>query len=78
MSSKSMPSAPNGIVAIWNLLASNNRFYRAAGILLLSEWASTMTANGKGAEASSVIQEFRDNDPKWGKPKKGRQLRLKP
>lgn len=73
MSDKRLKTHSGGIEAIWNLLASGDKFYRAAGILLLEHYASTLTANGKGEYASRLVQAFRDNDPyKFTRPKHAR------
>ena len=70
--------ANNGIEAIWHLLGSNNRFYRAAGILLLREHVQVLVAHGKGAQASELVRIFRDEDPRKKYRPPGMENRLVP
>lgn len=78
MNENHLPPAHNGVVAIWKLLASGNKYYRAAAILLLKEYASVLTANGKGEYASRLVQAIRENDPRRAFVKKGDKWSLLP
>lgn len=67
-----MKQPHNSVEAIYFLLVSGNKYYRAAAILLLKELATTMTANGNGDLASRMVQTFRDEDPlKHSRRKRG-------
>lgn len=79
MTDKRLKATHNsGIQAIWNLLATGDRYYRAAGILLLKAHVETLINSGKYEHAARLVQAFREHDPmKHTRPKEDKE-RIRP
>jgi hypothetical protein len=66
------PYPQTAIEAVWGLLDTGNRFYRAAAILLLKALTTEMVANGQGEAASELVKRFREADRFKSRHREGR------